>query len=66
MIKQVGHQFLRNWIKRGYFTPNSLLFEFARRLAGLEEFEPSDTSEAVSRANTQLVEPIVRYFDALT
>lgn len=63
--KQVGHQFLRNWVKRGYFTPNSLLFKFGRRLAGLEEFEPSDTSEPASRANARLIQPIVRYFDAL-
>ncbi|MEH1931659.1 hypothetical protein [Nostoc sp.] len=63
--KQVGHQVLRNWIKRGYFTPNSLLFKFARRLAGLEEFEHPDTSDALSRANARLVQPIVRYFDAL-
>ncbi|MDZ8186638.1 MAG: hypothetical protein RMX96_17535 [Nostoc sp. ChiSLP02] len=63
--KQVGHQFLRKWVKRGYFTPNSLLYKFARRLAGLEEFEPSQTAEAVSKANARLIKPIVRCFDAL-
>ncbi|MEH2073574.1 MAG: hypothetical protein V7K57_04165 [Nostoc sp.] len=63
--KYVGHQFIRDWIKRGYFTPNSLLFKFARRLAGLEEFEDPDTSDALSRANARLIQPIVRYIDAL-
>jgi hypothetical protein len=63
--KQYGHQILRNWIKRGYFTPNTLLYKFARRLAGLEEFEAPETSEAISKANARLVKPIVRYFDAL-
>ncbi|MEH1971160.1 MAG: hypothetical protein V7K91_32570 [Nostoc sp.] len=32
--KHLGHEFLRKWIERGYFTPNSLLYKFARRLAG--------------------------------
>ena len=60
-----GHEFLRKSIERGYFTPNSLLFKFARRLAGLEEFDPPDTSEEQLRANTRLVQQIVQYFDAL-
>ncbi|BAB73673.1 hypothetical protein [Nostoc sp. PCC 7120 = FACHB-418] len=63
--KHFGHQILRDWIKRGYFTPNTLLFKFARRLAGLEEFESPETPEAHSQANARLIKPIVRYFDAL-
>ncbi|MBD2501559.1 pPIWI_RE_Z domain-containing protein [Anabaena azotica] len=63
--KHFGHQILRDWIKRGYFTPNTLLFKFARRLAGLEEFEPPETPEARSQANARLIKPILRYFDAL-
>jgi hypothetical protein len=32
---------------------------------GLEEFEPPETSEAVSQANARLVQVVMRYFDAL-
>ncbi|KYC41371.1 hypothetical protein WA1_21955 [Scytonema hofmannii PCC 7110] len=63
--KRSGHEFLRQWIERGYFTPNSLLFKFARRLTGLEEFDPPDISEEQLKANTQRVQQTVQYFDAL-
>ncbi len=63
--KQAGHEILRDWVKRGYFTPNTLLFKFARRLAGLEEVDPLDTSDQEVRANTRLVQWIMRHFDAL-
>ena len=63
--EQSGHKLLQDWTARGYFTPNTLLFKFARRLAGLEEFDPSDISDEESRANTKFVQPIVSCFDAL-
>lgn len=63
--QQAGHEIIRDWVKRGYFTPNTLLFKFARRLAGLEEIDPPDTSDREFKANTRLVQWIMRHFDAL-
>ncbi|BCL37118.1 hypothetical protein [Nostoc sp. MS1] len=63
--KNSGHEFLRKWIERGYFTPNSLLYKFARRLAGLEELDPSDITEQEVKANNRRVQKIMQYFDAL-
>jgi hypothetical protein len=60
-----GQKILRDWIRRGYFTPNSLCFKFARRLAGLEEFDPPGTSDAQSTRNKRLTHQVMRHFDAL-
>ncbi|BAY97328.1 hypothetical protein NIES37_12660 [Tolypothrix tenuis PCC 7101] len=63
--KHLGHEFLRKWIERGYFTPNSLLYKFSRRLAGLEELDHPDVTEQEIKANNRRVQQIMRYFDAL-
>ncbi|MEH1829558.1 MAG: hypothetical protein V7L22_30180 [Nostoc sp.] len=36
---------LIRWAEHGYFTPNSLLYKFARRLAELEELAHPDVTE---------------------
>ncbi|MFN6477044.1 hypothetical protein [Nostoc sp. DedQUE07] len=63
--KHSGHEFLDQWIERGYFTPNSLLYKFARRLAGLEELDFPDATEQEIKANNRRVQQIMQYFDAL-
>ncbi|MBW4561867.1 MAG: hypothetical protein KME32_12075 [Mojavia pulchra JT2-VF2] len=63
--KRSGHEFLNKWIERGYFTPNSLLYKFARRLAGLEELDSPDVTEQEIKANNRRVQQIMQYFDAL-
>jgi len=63
--KRLGHEFLRKWIERGYFTPNSLLYKFSRRLAGLEELDSPDVTEQEIKANNRRVQQIMRNFDAL-
>ena len=64
--RSLGHQFLADWIERGYFTPNSLFYKFSRRLAGLEEYENSEnTTEQQQKKNKTRVENIMQYFDKL-
>lgn len=64
--RSLGHQFLADWIERGYFTPNSLFYKFSRRLAGLEEYENSEnTSEQQRNKNKTRVVNIMQYFDKL-
>jgi pPIWI RE three-gene island domain Z len=60
-----GQKILRDWIQRGYFTPNSLFFKFSRRLAGLEELDPPGTLDAQYSANKRLSQQVMRYFNAL-
>jgi pPIWI RE three-gene island domain Z len=59
-----GHQILRDWTSRGYFTPHVLFFKLARRLAGLEEYNSYRRSEQQIRRDNRLVQWIMRYFDA--
>ncbi|MGB3653587.1 MAG: hypothetical protein WBA41_20560 [Rivularia sp. (in: cyanobacteria)] len=64
--RSLGHQFLADWIERGYFTPNSLFYKFSRRLAGFEEYENSEnTTEQQRKKNKTQVGNIMQYFDAL-
>lgn len=63
--QQLGHEALRDWIKRGYFTPNTLCYRFARRLAGLPEFDPVDTPDTIVKANAQHTHIVLRHFDEL-
>lgn len=58
-----GHQILRDWTSRGYFTPHVLFFKLARRLAGLEEYNSYPRSEQQIRRDNRIVQWIMRHFD---
>ena len=60
--KGQGHQYLRDWVARGYFTPYILLVRFCRRLAGLLEFDGPDVSEAERTKNRQTVNKMMSHF----
>ncbi|MEL7407236.1 MAG: DUF3962 domain-containing protein, partial [Cyanobacteria bacterium J06558_2] len=61
--EKYGHQILRDWTSRGYFTPHVLFFKLARRLAGLEEYNSYPRSEQQLRRENRRVQWIMRHFD---
>ena len=61
----MGHQLLRIWVARGYFTPNTLFYKLARRIAGLAEFDALDLPEEQRHANDQQTQSILQSFDML-
>ena len=63
--QKVGQKILREWTQRGYFTPNALFYKLARRIAGLEEFDPPGLSEAQQAANKTSVQKVVCHFNEL-
>ncbi|MCC6613398.1 MAG: hypothetical protein IT320_07965 [Anaerolineae bacterium] len=56
---------VRNWVKRGYFSPNQLAYRFARRLAGLKEWDTAKTAPGEKDANEQRTKPIFDPFNQL-
>lgn len=60
-----GHEILRKWVARGYFTPNALFYKLARRIVGLPEYDPQDISREQLQANEQLTQVVMQYFDTL-
>lgn len=58
-------KWLREWTQRGYFTPNSLCFKLARRIAGLEEFDQPGTPESQRTANQDHTRQVMRHFNRL-
>lgn len=65
LSKSAGHKYLQEWVARGYFTPYILLTRFARRLAGLEEFDKADVPEAEQTKNRKAVNEIMSHFERL-
>ena len=63
--RSVGQPTLRDWVVRGYFTPNSLFFKLARRIAGLEEFDSAETTAEQIKTNNARTQPILQCFEAL-
>jgi len=63
--KREGQSVLRDWVVRGYFTPNTLFFKLARRIAGLEEFNPAEISPEQVKANEARTQSVFCHFDAL-
>ncbi len=61
--EKYGHQILRDWTSRGYFTPHVLFFKLARRLAGLEEYNSYLRTEQQLRRDNRIVQWIMRNFD---
>ncbi len=61
-----GLERLREWIKTGQFTRNSLSYRLARRLAGLKEFERRDDLPLEQqRREEEQTQTVLRYFEAL-
>lgn len=60
-----ARKLLRQWTQRGYFTPNTLFYKLARRMAGLEELDVSGLSEEKREQNEAAVEKIVQHFHTL-
>lgn len=60
-----GHEVLRQWIKRGYFTPHTLCYRLARRIAGVPEFDERTASDALIEARDRAIQEISKYFDRL-
>jgi hypothetical protein len=56
---------IREWVKRGYFSPNQLAYRFARRLAGLKEWDGITTSPKEKATNEDRTRPIFDPFNAL-
>lgn len=63
--EQQGHQILRDWISRSYFTPRILLYRLARRLTGLEEFDARGIQEDERKRNERAAQAAFAPFDAL-
>lgn len=63
--EQQGHQILRDWISRSYFTPRILLYRLARRLIGLEEFDARETQEDERKRNAVAAQAAFTHFGAL-
>lgn len=61
--QKYGHQILRDWTSRGYFTPHVLFFRLARRLAGLAEYNSYPRSEQQMLRDNRIVQWIMRHFD---
>ncbi|MDX1993581.1 MAG: hypothetical protein SF029_14430 [bacterium] len=55
----------KNWVKRGYFTPNQLAYRLARRLAGLKEWDSPDLPLAQRHENERLTQELFSVFDDL-
>lgn len=60
-----GHEILRKWIIRGYFTPNTLFYKLARRMVRLPEYDPPDISREELQTNQQRTQMVMQHFDAL-
>ncbi len=63
--KREGQPTLRDWVVRGHFTPNTLFFNLARRIVGLEEFDPTETTAEQIKTNKARTQPILSCFEAL-
>lgn len=59
------HEILKEWVSNSYFTPHALFYKLSRRLSGLEEYDPQETSQDSSRDNDRLTEETVGIFDRL-
>lgn len=44
---------VRQWVSKGYFSPNQLAYRLARRLAGLTEWDESSLPAAIKRERDQ-------------
>ena len=62
---KLGHQYLQDWVARGYFTPFTLMFRLSRRLVGLPEFDPPDSSESDRTNNLRLVKSTMAHFEMM-
>ncbi|MEL6903180.1 MAG: hypothetical protein AAFP07_19765, partial [Cyanobacteria bacterium J06606_4] len=60
-----ARKLLRKWTQRGYFTPNTLFYKLARRIAGLEELDAPGLTEEKREKNKTTVQEIVQHFHAL-
>lgn len=60
-----GHEILRQWVSNGSFTPSTLFYRLARRLAGLPERDFPDTSPVQLQAQERRIQPILQIFEAL-
>ena len=65
LSKSAGQSYLQSWVAKGYFTPYILLTRFARRLAGLTEFDGANVSEAERTKNRDAVNKIMPHFERL-
>ncbi|MGB3787172.1 MAG: hypothetical protein WA949_04115, partial [Phormidesmis sp.] len=62
---ELGRQYLQDWVARGYFTPFILMFRLSRRLVGLPEFDPPDSSESDRTNNLRLVKSTMTHFEKM-
>lgn len=56
---------VKKWVKRGQFSPNSLAYRLARRLAGLKEWDSTRVLPEERHQHETLTQPIFAPFDEL-
>lgn len=60
-----GKVFLQDWVSRHAFTPNTLFYKLARRIAGFEEAEPIETPDEVRQQHDAETKKVMYYFENL-
>jgi len=59
-----GHEVLRQWVSRGYFTALNLFYRLARRLTGLKDYE-DETDPSIIAEHDRAIRSIMSVFDEL-
>ncbi|MBN8595236.1 MAG: hypothetical protein J0M33_26020 [Anaerolineae bacterium] len=56
---------VRQWVSKGYFSPNQLAYRLARRLAGLKEWDDSSLPAEIKREHDQQANEAFKPFNDL-